>query len=55
MLSFTPFYTANLCCFCVGIGAIVCGGEKCRAVHGWTLTLQLMWWGIELEYQRSAS
>lgn len=52
MLQLLPFYAPNLCALQISIGAHVCDDERCGAVHGWSFTLQFMWWGLELEYLR---
>lgn len=52
MFSVRPYYTPNLCALMIGLGAITCEDPGCRAVHGWTLSLQFMWWGVDFEFIR---
>ncbi len=53
MFRFLPFFSPNLCAIAISIGAHVCSDERCGKVHGWSFTVQCLWWGIELEYLRS--
>lgn len=53
MLRLLPYYTPNLCALQISLGAHVCDDESCGRVHGWSFSVQLTWWGLELEYLRS--
>ncbi len=50
-LCLQPFYTPNLFAVSVSIGALVCDDADCGKVHGFAFTLQVAWWGLELEIQ----
>lgn len=49
--SLRPFYTPNQCSVALNIVAVVC--DRCDEVHGWALSIQILWWGPEYEFKRS--
>lgn len=49
--SLLPFYTPNQCSVAINLVAVVC--DHCDEVHGWSVSVQLLWWGLEYEFKRS--